>query len=171
LTYCHDLDTRVERNRGVGDPLASATHPQVLETIGPALKIHPFARRHALCCVQAIMARRIEVERPSEWLRTLDEEPDAYEVLVTEAGGLARAAYRLASARCRAHSGSGATPTLRELQVAALLIAQRLGMPETLPITSLLAKDCEAQGLPVIRPMPMPPSGRRSSVPAMRRAS
>ena len=117
------------------------------------------------------MVRRIELERPNEWLRTLAEEPDAYEVLVTEAGGLARAAYRLASARCRAHSGSNETPTLRELQGAALLIAQRLGVAETLPITSLLANDCEAQGLPVIRPMPTPPSGRHCSVPSLRRAS
>jgi hypothetical protein len=117
------------------------------------------------------MVRRIELERPSEWLRTLDEEPDAYEVLLTEAGGLARAAYRLASARCRAHSGPGETPTLRELQVAALLVARRLGLAETLPITSLLANDCEAQGLPVIRPMPTPPSSRHSSVPSLRRAS
>lgn len=117
------------------------------------------------------MARRIEVERPIEWLRSLDEEPDAYEVLLTEAGGLARAAYRLASARCRAHGGAGATPTLRELQVAAMLIAQRLGVAETLPITSLLANDCEAHGLPVIRPMPTPPSSRHSSAPSLRRAS
>lgn len=117
------------------------------------------------------MLRRIERERPSEWLRELEEEPDAYRVLVTEAGGLARAAYRLASARCRARSGQGATPTLRELQVAALLVAQRLGVVETLPITSLLADDCEEQGLPVIRPMPTPPSSRHSSVPSLRRAS
>jgi hypothetical protein len=116
------------------------------------------------------MARRIELERPSEWLRTLDEERDAYEVLVTEAGGLARAAYRLASARCRAHSGPGETPTLRELQVAALQIARRLGRAETLPITSLLAGDCEAQGLPVLRPLPALHSTRHFSVPSLRRA-
>jgi hypothetical protein len=144
---------------------------QVIETIGKRRKFGLFISRHAPCCGQGIMVRRIELERPSEWLRTLAEEPDAYEVLVTEAGGLARAAYRLASARCRAHSGSHETPTLRELQGAALLIAQRLGVAETLPITSLLANDCEAQGLPVIRPMPTPPSGRRSSVPSLRRAS
>lgn len=114
---------------------------------------------------------RLEHERPSEWLRWLAEEPDAYEVLVAQAGGLARAAYRLASARCRVQSGVGATPTLRELQVAALTLAQRLGVAETLPITSLLANDCEEQGMPVIRPMPTPPSSRRSSIPSLRRAS
>ena len=117
------------------------------------------------------MARRIELERPNEWLRTLDEERDAYEVLVTEAGGLAHAAYRLASARCRANSGSSDTPTLRELQVAALLIARRLGRAETLPIASVLASDCEAQSLPVLRPIPVPHSTRHWSVPSLRRAS
>jgi hypothetical protein len=113
---------------------------------------------------------RLEHERPSEWLRWLAEEPDAYEVLVARAGGLARAAYRLASARCRAQA-SGDTPTLRELQAAALTIAEHVGMLETLPIISLLASDCEEQGLLVIRPMPRPPSSRRSSMPSLKRAS
>jgi hypothetical protein len=113
--------------------------------------------------------RRIEHERPNEWLRSLAENPEAYAVLVAEAGGLARAAYRVASARCRAQGS--ATPTLRELQAAALMLAQRLGVVDTLPITSLLASDCEDLGLLVIRPMPTPPSSRRSSVPSLRRAS
>lgn len=114
---------------------------------------------------------RLEVERPSEWLRWLAEEPDALQVLVAHSAGLARAAYRVASARCRVQAGVGATPTLRELQAAALMIAERLGVVESLPITSLLASDCEEQGLPVIRPMPPPPSRRRSSVSGLRRAS
>jgi hypothetical protein len=114
---------------------------------------------------------RLEHERPSEWLRWLAEEPDAYELLVAHSGGLARAAYRVASARCRAQGGLGGTPTLRELQAAALMLAQRLGTLETLPITSLLASECEEQGLPVIRPMPTPPSSGHASVPPLRRAS
>ena len=114
---------------------------------------------------------RLERERPSEWLRWLAEEPDAYQVLLAQAGGFARAAYRLASARCRAQGGVGETPTLRELQASALVLAVQLGTTETLPITSLLANDCEAQGLLVIRPIPTPPSRRRSSVPSLRRAS
>lgn len=114
---------------------------------------------------------RLERERPSEWLRWLAEEPDAYQVLLAQAGGLARAAYRLASARCRAQGGVGETPTLRELQAAALVLAGQLGITESLPITSLLANDCEAQGLQVIRPMPPPPSRRHSSMPSLRRAS
>ncbi len=117
-----------------------------------------------------MVASRLEHERPSEWLRWLAQEPNAYDVLVAHAGGMARAAYRLASARCRARGDVGATPTLRELQVAALTLAQQLGVVETLPITSLLANDCEEQGLLVIRPMPTPPSSRRSSVPSLRRA-
>jgi hypothetical protein len=114
---------------------------------------------------------RLEQERPNEFLRWLAEEPDAYRLLLEQAGGFARAAYRLASARCRAQGGFGATPTLRELQVAAECIARVLGMTDTLPITSLLAKDCEAEGLLVISPMPTPPSSRRSSAPSLRRAS
>lgn len=116
----------------------------------------------------SMMARQLERERPTDWLRALDEEPYGYEVLVTEAGGLARAAYRLASVRCRAHKGSSATPTLRDLQVAALLIGERLGVAKTLPITSVLANDGEARGLPIPRPVP---ARRRSSVPSLRRAS
>ena len=114
---------------------------------------------------------RFESERPSEWLRHLAETPDAYRLLVEQAGGLAGAAYRLASARCRVHGGLGNAPTLRELRAAALTLAQELGVVETLPITSLLANDCEEQGLLVIRPMPMPPSSRRSSIPSLKRAS
>ena len=114
--------------------------------------------------------KRLEHERPAEWLRLLAEDPDAYALLFDQAGGLARAAYRIAAARCRAQGG-GDTPTLRELQAAAVMLAQQLGMLETLPITSLLASDCEELGLLVIRPMPTPPSSRRSSIPSLRRAS
>jgi hypothetical protein len=120
--------------------------------------------------ITAMLPKRIEHERPGEFLRWLSEEPDGYRLLVEQAGGMARASYRLASARCRAHGGVGTTPTLRELQAAAVTIAQALEVLETLPITSLLASDCEAQGLPVIRPMPTPPSSRKVSVPSLRRA-
>lgn len=114
---------------------------------------------------------RLEQDRPSEWLRQLSEELDGYRCLVAETGGLARAAYRLARAQCRVQGGLGQTPTLRELQAAALMLGQHLGILDTLPITSLLASDCEAQGLPVIKPMPAPPSARRSSMPPLKRAS
>lgn len=114
---------------------------------------------------------RVEHERPAEWLRWLAETPDAYQLLLAQAGGMARAAYRIASARCRVQGGLGEMPTLRELQAASLVLARQLGVMDSLPITSLLANDCEEQGLLVIRPMPTPPSSRRSSVSSLRRAS
>jgi hypothetical protein len=114
---------------------------------------------------------RLEHERPSEWLRRLSEEPDGYRCLVAEAGGFAGAAYRLARARCHVQGGIGQAPTLRELQAAALTLGQQLGVLDTLPITSLLASDCEQQGMPVIRPLASPPPLRRSSVPSLKRAS
>lgn len=114
-------------------------------------------------------SQRLERERPSEWLHVLAEHPDAYEILIAHSGGLALAAYRVARARCRLQ-GHGDTPTLRELQLAALTIAQRLGTLESLPITTLLANDCEQQGLLVIRPLPAQPSRRHSSLPPVERA-
>lgn len=99
---------------------------------------------------------RLERERPAEWLRRLAEEPLACEVLVASAGGLAAAAYRVASARCRMQ-GHGETPTLRELQLAALSIARQLGTVESLPVIAMLASDCEEQGLLVIRPITVTP--------------
>lgn len=95
---------------------------------------------------------RLERERPSEWLRWLSEEPHAYQVLVSYAGGMARAAYRLANARCRLR-GIGEVPTLAELQAAALVISRALGKDESLPITSA------------------PPPRLVSSRPPLRRAS
>jgi hypothetical protein len=94
---------------------------------------------------------RIEHERPAEWLRWLAESPDGYRHLASQAGGLARAAYRLASARCRVHGDGGAKPTLRELQAAALMLGAQLG--DSVPVMALLANDCEEQGLVVIRPL------------------
>lgn len=113
---------------------------------------------------------RLERERPVEWLHWLAEEPDAYRVLVAYAGGFARAAYRMASVRCRLLEG-GTAPTLRELQAAAQLIAEALGKSATLPITSLLASDLEAQGLPPMRPISKAPPRNVSSRPPLRRAS
>lgn len=110
---------------------------------------------------------RLERERPTEWLRKLAEEPHACEVLVASAGGLAAAAYRVASARCRMQ-GHGETPTLRELQLAALSLARQLGTVESLPITTMLASDCEEQGMLVIRPITVPPPSDDSSGPLQR---
>ena len=129
-----------------------------------------FAQACGLLHVGSMSPTRLERERPSEWLRWLAEEPDAYGMLVTYAGGFARAAYRMASAHCRLQ-GPGTTPTLRELQAAAQLIARALGKNEALPITSLLASDLEAQGLPAMRPVSKAPPRHVSSPPSLRRAS
>jgi hypothetical protein len=67
-----------------------------------------------------------ETERPHEWLRALDERPDAYVELVRESGNLALAAHRFARARRRVFEGGDGIPTLRELRAAAVMIAQRL---------------------------------------------
>ena len=112
---------------------------------------------------------RFEHDRPSEWLRWLAEEQDAYRILLAHAGGLARAAYRLASAHCRARGGPGEMPTLRDLQAAARALAGELGVSGSLPISSLLERDGDAQGWPALRPVP--PISRRSSAPPLRRAS
>jgi len=68
------------------------------------------------------------------------------------AGGMARAAHRLAQARCAMH-GSSLTPTLRELQAAASTLGTALGIRDSIPVSTVLASDCEGQGLPVIRPI------------------
>jgi hypothetical protein len=114
---------------------------------------------------------RLERERPAEWLRRLAEEPLACEVLVASAGGLAAAAYRVARARCRMQ-GHGETPTLRELQLAALSLARQIGTVESLPIATLLASDCEEQGMLVIRPITVtPPPSAPSDGSPLQRAS
>jgi hypothetical protein len=65
----------------------------------------------------------------------------------------------------------GEVPTLRELQAAAEQIALAIGRTEGLPIFSLLAKDLEEQGLPVLRPVTKAPPRQVSSRPPLRRAS
>src|SRR4051812_49328254 len=77
-----------------------------------------------------------EFANPREWLIRLAEEPDGYRRLVNESSGFGRAAYRLARARCQA-SGAG-QPLLDDLQTAATLLANCLGIDGTLPIRSLL---------------------------------
>jgi len=107
---------------------------------------------------------RLERESPREWLNWLAEAPDAHQILVAYAGGMARAAYRLACVRLRLQN-AGDTPTLPELQAAAVLIAERLGKAEALPITSLLQRDSEPPAMPSLRPV------LKASRPPLRRAS
>lgn len=78
----------------------------------------------------------LEFADPREWLIRLGSETDGFRRLVTESGGSARAAYRMARARCSA--SHGAEPSLEDLQAAAASLAKRIGSSSQLPITSLL---------------------------------
>jgi hypothetical protein len=90
------------------------------------------------------MQKREEVERPVEWLRRLDED-DGYAELVEDSGSLAVAAYRLALARRKTAARGGGMPTVRELSVAAALIAARIpGLNAS--SAEQLASDCEHSG-------------------------
>jgi len=89
-----------------------------------------------------------EFAHPREWLTRLATETDGYRRLLTESGGLGRAAYRLARARC---APGGGEPCLEDLQAAAALLAQKLGGEGALPIKSLLPRPRSAP--------PLSPSG------------
>lgn len=92
-----------------------------------------------------------ETERPTEWLRSLQEGRRAYRWLVEDAGSLAVAAYRLARARCRVQPVPTLIPTVTELCAAARRIHEATG--GALLCTSLLLDECEAAGLQVIAPL------------------
>lgn len=87
---------------------------------------------------------REELQNPQSWLSRLAQESDGYARLIGESGGLARAAYRLARARCKVASLPSESPTLEDLQAAARLLAARIGRGGALPITSLLASDADS---------------------------
>jgi len=108
------------------------------------------------------MQKREEIERPAEWLRRLDE-TDGYAELVNDSGSLAVAAYRLALARRKTAALGGGMPTVRELSVAAALIAARIpGMDASSP--ELLASECEHSGCRLLGDIPgAPVRGRRAS--------
>jgi hypothetical protein len=87
-----------------------------------------------------------ELTDPEEWLLYLAREDGGYARLVEESGGMARAAYRLATARCVVES-AGAPPTLEDLQAAARLLSARIGRGGALPITSVLMSDSDITAL------------------------
>jgi len=93
-----------------------------------------------------------EVERPTEWLRSLEEGRRDYQWLVGDAGSLATAAYRLARASCRVQPIPTRIPTARELYAAARTIARRIGQRDV-PRPALLVAECDFAGLPVIAPL------------------
>jgi hypothetical protein len=88
-----------------------------------------------------------EIRSPEIWLRQLAEEPSGYARLIQESGGMARAAYRLARARCNVAGTPGVPPTLEDLQAAARVLAARVGRGGALPITSVLTSDADSSGL------------------------
>ena len=93
-----------------------------------------------------------EIERPTEWLRSLQEGRRDYHWLLCDAGSLALAAYRLACARCRVQPVPTRIPTARELYAAARTIARFVGHRD-IPQPALLVADCNFAGLPVIAPL------------------
>jgi hypothetical protein len=88
----------------------------------------------------------VEDERPSEWIRWLTENGSAYGQLVAESG-IARAAYRVARARCRTATVAMPTPTLREVRAAAHEIFSRVGTTSALPSSAAFAAECRAANL------------------------
>ncbi len=86
---------------------------------------------------------------PLEWLNGVIRERNGMRRLLAEEGSLARAAHRLAVAKCLTFEFSTSVPTRREVRAAAVQIAQRV--PGTnVPATAAIAADCEALGLLVL---------------------
>jgi len=92
-----------------------------------------------------------ELERPAEWLRRFAEDASRYRWLLADAGSLAVAAHRLASARCRVQAMPASVPTLLELRTAADDVTAGAGLPRAEHVGVLVA-DCVLAGLPVILP-------------------
>lgn len=97
-----------------------------------------------------------EYERPTEWLRALEQHGDGYSRLLAEAGSLTRAAYRLARARCQVAAIPMPVPTIRELRAAAIDIAEHLPDTPRPPMVSVLIEECESENLEVIPPLSQP---------------
>jgi hypothetical protein len=93
-----------------------------------------------------------ETQRPSEWLRRLEEDHARYPVLLDESGGfIGIAAYRIARARCRTRAAATIVPTMHELRAAAEDIARRCRV--LCPMASHLVEECRRSGLLVITPI------------------
>ncbi|HWP08472.1 MAG TPA: hypothetical protein VNN72_22170 [Polyangiaceae bacterium] len=82
----------------------------------------------------------VELERPAEWLRVLDEQDGSYTSLVRESGNLAIAAHRFARAKRRVLGGSDGIPTWREVLAAARLIAARVPHQAEVEMATLSAE-------------------------------
>lgn len=86
----------------------------------------------------------------TEWLLSLGHR-DAHRRLLEETGSLPAAAWKLARARCATAPMPSEVPTVREVHGAAREIARRVGLGDEVPAGSVLASECEAMGLLVIR--------------------
>ncbi len=93
-----------------------------------------------------------EYDRPTEWLCRLREDRALYRRLLADAGSLARAAYRLARARCRVQPVSMGIPTLAEFRVATEEIVDATGIDNRAHATDLV-QECEDAGYTVILPL------------------
>ena len=87
---------------------------------------------------------------PIEWLLQIVQTEDGYHNLLSDAGGLAKAAWKLARARCQVAPTPTKVPSRIELGAAAREIASRVGWHTPVPTPTMLALDCEADGLPVL---------------------
>ena len=85
---------------------------------------------------------QLEIADPRAWLASLAVESEGYRRLVGESRGMARAAYRLARARCLVDFDDA--PRLEDLQAATAFLCARLGGHTVLPITSLLPPPLDA---------------------------
>lgn len=83
---------------------------------------------------------------PSEWLLGLMESGGHGRLLAEE--GLPTAAWRLAQARCLTSEHPSQVPSAREVRGAAREILTKTG--RALPSLAMLARECEAIGLPVV---------------------
>ncbi len=87
--------------------------------------------------------------RPIEWLLNLSQQRGGYARLLSDSGGLAAAAWRLAEARCQTRETATAIPTKLEVRAAARTLSAKLSLGHV-PSSLILATDCERQGLLVL---------------------
>jgi hypothetical protein len=81
----------------------------------------------------------LETIDPMAWLISLEQSEAAYERLVEQSGSLARAAHRVASARC-----GRAAPTASQVASVARELAVRIGYFDIPPSRTALSAACAA---------------------------
>ncbi len=110
---------------------------------------------------------QLEIADPQAWLASLSVESEGYSRLVADSRGMARAAYRLARARCLVDFDD--VPRLEDLQAASAFLCARLGGHTVLPITSLLPAPLDAaRASSSFPPAPAVPSVRPEAPPLAR---